>query len=105
MGGAIKCVAHFLTSKFIEDCAAHPLTTLAGFLPLILSDGDFWPEFATTVAGGVLLSTVISFFFVPQIFLLLTRLRPFRARKLEEFSLESPVSKTNIGTDLTGDPA
>lgn len=52
------------------------LTTFAGFLPLILSEGDFWPAFASAIAGGVLLSTVVSFFFVPQAFLLLTRARP-----------------------------
>ncbi len=52
------------------------LTTFGGFLPLILSVGGFWPPFATAIAGGVLLSTIVSFFFVPQIFLLITRSRP-----------------------------
>lgn len=52
------------------------LTTFAGFLPLILAEGGFWPPFATAIAGGVALSTVVSFFFVPQVFLLLTRRRP-----------------------------
>ncbi|GGY48904.1 efflux RND transporter permease subunit [Parvularcula lutaonensis] len=52
------------------------LTTFAGFLPLILAEGGFWPPFATAIAGGVVLSTVVSFFFVPQCFLLLTRQRP-----------------------------
>ncbi|MEM9704593.1 MAG: efflux RND transporter permease subunit [Pseudomonadota bacterium] len=52
------------------------ITTFGGFLPLILSDGGFWPPFATAIAGGVLLSTVVSFFFVPQAFLLVTRGRP-----------------------------
>ncbi|MEM8500520.1 MAG: efflux RND transporter permease subunit [Pseudomonadota bacterium] len=47
------------------------LTTFMGFLPLILSEGEFWPPFATAIAGGVMLSTIISFFFVPQMFLLL----------------------------------
>ncbi len=56
------------------------LTTFGGFLPLILSVGGFWPPFATAIAVGVLLSTVISFFFVPQMFLLITRSRPVRAR-------------------------
>jgi len=50
------------------------ITTFGGFLPLILSEGGFWPPFATAIAGGVLLSTVISFFFVPQAFIFLTRL-------------------------------
>ncbi|MEL6686069.1 MAG: efflux RND transporter permease subunit, partial [Pseudomonadota bacterium] len=66
------------------------LTTFAGFLPLILSEGEFWPGFATTVAGGVLLSTIISFFFVPQIFLILTGIRPFQPRKREE-DLAGPI--------------
>ncbi len=48
------------------------LTTFAGFLPLILSVGGFWPPFATAIAGGVVLSTIVSFFFVPQAFLVLT---------------------------------
>ncbi len=52
------------------------LTTFGGFLPLILSVGGFWPPFATVIAGGVLLSTIVSFFFVPQAFLLITRAKP-----------------------------
>ncbi|MEM7740393.1 MAG: efflux RND transporter permease subunit [Pseudomonadota bacterium] len=61
------------TSRHITSTT---LTTFAGFLPLILADGDFWPPFATAIAGGVVLSTIVSFFFVPQCFLLLTRRRP-----------------------------
>ncbi len=57
------------------------LTTFGGFLPLILSVGGFWPPFATAIAGGVLLSTIISFFFVPQMFLLITRSRPLSIRR------------------------
>ncbi|MEM9839454.1 MAG: efflux RND transporter permease subunit [Pseudomonadota bacterium] len=61
------------TSRHITSTT---ITTFVGFLPLILTEGDFWPPFATAIAGGVVLSTVISFFFVPQLFLLLTRSRP-----------------------------
>jgi multidrug efflux pump subunit AcrB len=50
------------------------LTTFGGFLPLILAGGGFWPPFAVAIAGGVLLSTVVSFFFVPPAFALLARL-------------------------------
>ncbi len=49
------------------------LTTFGGFLPLILEGGGFWPPFAMAIAGGVLLSTVVSFFFVPPAFALLAR--------------------------------
>ncbi|GIT93019.1 acriflavin resistance protein [Jannaschia pagri] len=41
------------------------ITTFGGFLPLILAGGGFWPPFAMAVAGGVLLSTVVSFYFTP----------------------------------------
>ena len=49
------------------------LTTFGGFLPLILAGGGFWPPFAMSIAGGVLLSTVVSFFFVPPVFAILSR--------------------------------
>lgn len=46
------------------------LTTFGGFLPLILAGGGFWPPFAMAVAGGVLLSTVVSFYFTPPLYAL-----------------------------------
>lgn len=46
------------------------ITTFGGFLPLILAGGAFWPPFAMAIAGGVLLSTIVSFFLVPPLFLL-----------------------------------
>ena len=49
------------------------LTTFGGFLPLILGGGGFWPPFAMSIAGGVLLSTVVSFYFTPPAFALLAR--------------------------------
>jgi multidrug efflux pump subunit AcrB len=47
------------------------ITTFGGFLPLILTGGGFWPPFAVAIAGGVLLSAVVSFLFVPPMFALL----------------------------------
>jgi multidrug efflux pump subunit AcrB len=44
------------------------VTTFGGFLPLILEGGGFWPPFAMSIAGGVLLSTIVSFYFVPPMF-------------------------------------
>ncbi|MEL7254995.1 MAG: efflux RND transporter permease subunit [Pseudomonadota bacterium] len=49
------------------------ITTFGGFLPLILAGGGFWPPFAVSVAGGVLLSTVVSFYFTPPVFALVRR--------------------------------
>jgi multidrug efflux pump subunit AcrB len=47
------------------------ITTFGGFLPLILSGGGFWPPFAMAVAGGVLLSAVVSFYFTPPVYALM----------------------------------
>jgi len=44
------------------------VTTFGGFLPLILAGGDFWPPFAMAIAGGVLLSTLVSFYFTAPMF-------------------------------------
>lgn len=43
-------------------------TTFGGFLPLIIEGGGFWPPFAMSIAGGVLLSTTISLYFTPVVF-------------------------------------
>ncbi|MEO0637069.1 MAG: efflux RND transporter permease subunit [Pseudomonadota bacterium] len=59
------------------------ITTVGGFLPLILGGGGFWPPFAMAIAGGVLLSTIVSFYFTPPMFALLYSSRKNRlaARK------------------------
>lgn len=44
---------------------ATTLTTFGGFMPLILSDSPFWPPFAVAIAGGAVLTMVVSFYFVP----------------------------------------
>ncbi len=61
----------------VLSCSRHiistTITTFGGFLPLILAGGGFWPPFAMSVAGGVLLSTLVSFYFTPPAFALITR--------------------------------
>ncbi len=53
----------------VMSCTRHitstTITTVGGFMPLILAGGGFWPPFAVTIAGGTLLATMISFYFVP----------------------------------------
>ncbi len=52
------------------------ITTVGGFLPLILGGGGFWPPFAMSVAGGVALSVILAFAFTPQMFALTLSRRP-----------------------------
>ncbi len=65
--------------RVVMDSSRHiistTLTTFGGFLPLILEGSQFWPPFAMAIAGGVLLSTIISFFLVPPLFLATVRAR------------------------------
>ena len=58
------------------------LTTVAGFMPLLLSGGDFWPPLAIVIAGGVGLSAMLSLFFTPAAYHLIQRLRSLRTREL-----------------------
>ena len=47
------------------------LTTIAGFMPLILEGGGFWPPLATTIAGGVSGATILALFYAPSGYVLL----------------------------------
>ncbi len=60
----IHCTRHVLTTT---------LTTVVGFTPLILGGGTFWPPLAVVIAGGVLWATLLSLYFIPPVYLLLTR--------------------------------
>lgn len=56
----------------VAGCSRHisstTITTIGGFMPLILAGGGFWPPFAVAIAGGTLLTTLLSFYFVPALF-------------------------------------
>jgi multidrug efflux pump subunit AcrB len=70
------------TRTVVMDSSRHiistTVTTFGGFLPLILEGSQFWPPFAMAIAGGVLLSTLISFFLVPPMFLSVMRFGRFQ---------------------------
>lgn len=65
----------------VMGCSRHvlatTLTTIGGFLPLMLfTSGDFWPPLAVVMAGGVAGATFLSVVFIPSAYLLLLRLLP-----------------------------
>lgn len=72
LGGDVERIADVVTAQS-RHIISTTLTTFGGFLPLIMAGGGFWPPFAMAIAGGVLLSTIVSFFFVPPAFALLSR--------------------------------
>ena len=59
----------------VQSCTRHVLTTsittVAGFLPLILGGGGFWPPMAIAIAGGVGGATLLALFFAPAAYVLM----------------------------------
>ncbi|MEM9412762.1 MAG: efflux RND transporter permease subunit, partial [Planctomycetota bacterium] len=47
------------------------LTTMAGFAPLIIGGGGFWPPLAIAIAGGVGGATILALIFVPSAYIIL----------------------------------
>ncbi len=60
---AVEATRHVLTTT---------TTTIAGFTPLLLAGGDFWPPCVIAIAGGVGGATVLALIMVPAMHLLLS---------------------------------
>lgn len=52
---------------------ATTVTTIAGFIPLLVSGGRFWPPLAIAIAGGVSGSTLLALYFVPSMYVFIKR--------------------------------
>ena len=74
----------------VQSCTRHisstTITTVGGFLPLILAGGGFWPPFAIAIAGGTVLTTLLSFYFVPAFFAVFSNYRTFELTGVKEES-------------------
>jgi len=63
-------------SGVLRHVVSTTLTTMGGFLPILLFiGGDFWPALAIVLAGGILGATLLSLGFVPAAYVLLARLK------------------------------
>lgn len=74
-------------SALTRHIGSTTVTTVAGLIPLILSIGGFWPPFAIVLAGGTLLTTLLSLYFVPAAFLVLRR--PYVLQLLQDKACSS----------------
>ncbi|WP_154140171.1 efflux RND transporter permease subunit [Photobacterium damselae] len=72
VSGTMSCTRHITSTT---------ITTVGGFLPLILAGGGFWPPFAVAIAGGTLLTTLLSFYFVPAMYCILVKHRKLTINK------------------------
>jgi multidrug efflux pump subunit AcrB len=96
IAGDIDRIAAVVTAQG-RHIVSTTLTTFGGFLPLILAGGGFWPPFAVSIAGGVLLSTVVSFFFVPPAFALLARFGHVPTNRADTTTTDAPKRLASVG--------
>ena len=75
------------------------LTTMAGFTPLILSGGGFWPPLAITIAGGVGGATILALIFVPSAYILVKckRLPASQSKRPSASSIKRPGPASTQG--------
>jgi len=73
LAGVMRCSRHI---------ASTTITTVGGFLPLILAGGGFWPPFAIAIAGGTALTTLLSLVWVPVVYSLWLKPQPECSRNL-----------------------
>lgn len=57
----VRSTRHVLTTT---------ITTVAGFIPLFIDGGEFWPPLAICIVGGVMGATLLALCFVPCAYLL-----------------------------------
>ena len=64
----------------VMGCTRHilatTLTTMVGFLPLVIDGGRFWPPLAIVIAAGVAGATILALFFTPSLSRILEPNRP-----------------------------
>lgn len=81
-GDALAC------REVVVDATRHivstTVTTIGGFIPLIVFGGTFWPPLATAIAGGVAGSAILALYLVPAIFI--HQARREKARQLARSS-------------------
>jgi multidrug efflux pump subunit AcrB len=67
LGGDIE-VGTDIVIESTRHIISTTITTIGGFLPLILFGGHFWPPLAMAIAGGVAGSAILALYLVPSLF-------------------------------------
>ncbi len=80
--------------EVVVDATRHivatTLTTMGGFIPILLSGDAFWLPLAAGIAGGVAGSAILAVYFTPAVFRLMT-MKPFR-RSFRALTRRHPTS-------------
>ncbi len=75
-GGDPAAMSRVIITHSARHIFATTLTTMFGFMPLLFTSSDMWPPFAAAFIGGIALTTIVSFFFVPATYHLMTKTKP-----------------------------
>lgn len=90
----------------VSHCTRHVIattvTTVAGFAPLILAGGQFWPPLAVAISGGVVGATLLAIVFAPAAYrliycqspLLVERQLPENRRQVPDHAAFGPAMTT-----------
>lgn len=62
-----------VVSKATRHVVTTTITTIAGFVPLIMDGGPFWRPLAIAVAGGISGASLMALYFVPAVYALIYR--------------------------------
>ena len=78
----IKATRHVITTT---------ITTIAGFIPLLISGGPFWRPLAIAIAGGISGSSILALYFVPAVYLIVKRGGKKKVEEEQEFKQEKQL--------------
>ncbi|MEM9942654.1 MAG: efflux RND transporter permease subunit [Planctomycetota bacterium] len=81
-----------IVSENTRHILATTLTTMIGFLPLVIDGGKFWPPLAIVISLGVAGATILALYFTPSAYLILHR---FDASVSDLVNLESLPGEAN----------
>ena len=87
--GDLKAMREVIVSS-TRHILTTTITTVVGFLPLLLTGSEFWSPLAICMVGGVSGATFLALYFVPCAYLLLTKKRDRTSLKL------SPQAKPQL---------
>jgi multidrug efflux pump subunit AcrB len=91
-----RVVVRDVVLRSTRHVVATSLTTVAGFVPLVIAGGGFWPPLAITIAGGVGGATLLALYYIPSAYILvMCRNCPLRA------TVGEPVSEEQGATLLS----
>ncbi|MEO1445205.1 MAG: efflux RND transporter permease subunit, partial [Cyanobacteria bacterium J06635_11] len=86
--GERKAIA-YIVNKSTRHVITTTITTISGFVPLLISGGPFWRPLAIAIAGGISGASLLALYFVPAAYALIYR--PKRRSTQAKLEYSSPA--------------